>query len=179
MTTSIIALEDFQHDWEDAFMQLESSYIKYLYDDKLLTEKEFNITKAPMASIRYKIASGQWTATETLIAFVKKSIINHKVASISSVKDAILRAQYLDWYYKTHGKTVGPLHGLPIAKPCATIFKESYGDSSCDTGAIYVEKLDICVEFNIAPDNMNVNSARGFVKRRGIYNYGLRTQFTF
>jgi amidase len=47
-------------------------------------------------------------------------------------KRALERASYLDNYLKTHGKPVGPLHGIPIS------VKEHIGMEDCDLNAGFV-----------------------------------------
>ncbi|KAG2732643.1 hypothetical protein G9P44_005060 [Scheffersomyces stipitis] len=143
---AIIEIEHFQQNVNDAVKRFESKNMKYTSDDKMLTEKEFNITKAPIHSLLNKISTGHCTATETLIAFVKRAIINQEITSITyGIEQAIYRAQYLDKYHRKNGTTMGPLHGLPIARSQMESFYEMYGGITSDWGNVTVDSLNLAV----------------------------------
>ncbi|KAI5965071.1 hypothetical protein KGF57_000864 [Candida theae] len=92
--------------------------LKYLYDEKLLSPREFEITDCPGTSIVGKIALGQWTSVEVFQAFAKRAVLAHQFTNCAVeffIDEGLARAKELDEYFKTHGKTVGPLHGLPIS----------------------------------------------------------------
>lgn len=97
----------------------------YLNDGIQLTEKEFNITIIPLPCLLSKLSTGQITSLETVIAFLKKSLILSDQTTFSikttgktlveQVLEAVKRAEYLDFYFKRYGP-IGPLHGLPISR---------------------------------------------------------------
>lgn len=92
--------------------------IKYLYDKKLLSEKEFEITDSSATRILSQIAKGAWTSVEVFKAFAKRATIAHQLTNCALelfTEEGLKRAEYLDDYYKKNGKTVGPLHGLPVS----------------------------------------------------------------
>lgn len=92
--------------------------LKYMYDAKLLTDKEFEITDSSASALVGKIAKGELSSVETFNAFAKRAIIAHQFTNCALelfIDEGLERAKYLDDYYKTNGKTIGPLHGLPIS----------------------------------------------------------------
>lgn len=92
--------------------------VKYLYNEKLLTEKEFEITDSSASRIVLQIAKGTWSSVDVFKAFAKRATIAHQLTNCALelfVDEGLERAKYLDEYYAKHGKTVGPLHGLPIS----------------------------------------------------------------
>ncbi|KAJ7187227.1 amidase signature domain-containing protein [Mycena filopes] len=85
----------------------------------LLSAKELDITSVDQdaVSIVARIKSKEFTAVEVVLAFAKRAAIAHQLISCLSdffVEDALARAKELDDYYEKTGKTVGPLHGLPV-----------------------------------------------------------------
>ncbi|KAF7190849.1 putative amidase [Pseudocercospora fuligena] len=85
----------------------------------ILTEKELSITEDYDAtSLADAIASKQLTAVEVAKAFCKRAAIAHQLTCCLTEyfqDEAIERAKQLDEYLATHGKTVGPLHGVPVS----------------------------------------------------------------
>ncbi|CAH2355658.1 putative amidase FG08078 [[Candida] railenensis] len=119
--------------------------LKYLYENKLLTEKEFKITDTPAFILAEQIAKGELTAVETLKAFGHRAIISHQFTNCAMelfVNEGLARAQELDDYYKKNGKTVGPLHGIPIS------LKEQMNYRGKITHGGYVSKID-----NVVPEH--------------------------
>ncbi|KAF5228926.1 hypothetical protein FAUST_10725 [Fusarium austroamericanum] len=83
-----------------------------------LTDQQIAITEAVPSHILDKISSGIWTAEQVLLAFVARATIAHYLTNpITEIflQEALQRARELDHYFRQHGKTVGPLHGLPIS----------------------------------------------------------------
>ncbi|CAK7909585.1 hypothetical protein CAAN1_24S00606 [[Candida] anglica] len=112
--------------------------LKYLYDAKLLTEEEFKITDTPASELVEKLAKGELTAVQTLKAFAHRAIISHQFTNCALqlfVTEGLERAQYLDDYYKEHGKPIGPLHGIPIS------LKEQMDYKDKITHGSYVSKI--------------------------------------
>jgi Asp-tRNA(Asn)/Glu-tRNA(Gln) amidotransferase A subunit family amidase len=85
----------------------------------ILTSKELEITENYDAtSLAEAIRSRSLTAEEVTTAFCKRAAIAQQVCNCLTeifFGDAILHAKYLDQEYKRTGKTLGPLHGVPIS----------------------------------------------------------------
>lgn len=85
----------------------------------LLTKKELEITENYDATaLADAISEGKLTAVAVATAFGKRAIIAHQLTCCLTewfMDEAIERARYLDEYLEEHGKTVGPLHGVPIS----------------------------------------------------------------
>jgi amidase len=85
----------------------------------ILTDEELQITENYDAvSLAEAIASRKYSAVAVATAFSKRAIIAHQLVCCLTqwfMDEAIVRAQELDKYLETTGKTVGPLHGVPIS----------------------------------------------------------------
>ncbi|KAK6440500.1 hypothetical protein LTR95_003278 [Oleoguttula sp. CCFEE 5521] len=84
----------------------------------LLSDHELAITDALASDIVAQIASGTWKAVDVTTAFCKRAAIAHqltKCLTVTMFDDAIAQAKQLDRHFAETGKTVGPLHGLPIS----------------------------------------------------------------
>lgn len=85
----------------------------------LLTERELEITDVEDCVILLdRLHSQEWSALEVTVAFCKRSAIAQQL--INPLMDidyegAMSRAKELDQHLSTHGKPIGPLHGLPIS----------------------------------------------------------------
>jgi len=85
----------------------------------ILTEEELQITEENDAtSLAEAIASKKYTAVIVATAFAKRAIIAHQLVCCLTqwfMDEAIVRAKELDEYLEKNGKTIGPLHGVPIS----------------------------------------------------------------
>lgn len=85
----------------------------------LLTPSELEITdKYDAVGLAEAIASKKLTAVAVATAFCKRAIIAHQLTCCLTewfMDEAIERAKYLDDYLEKNGKTVGPLHGVPVS----------------------------------------------------------------
>jgi amidase len=85
----------------------------------LLTLAELDITESYDAtSLAASISSGSLSAGAVIIAFCKRAAIAQQVCNCLTeifFEQAIERAAWLDSEYKRTGKTVGPLHGVPVS----------------------------------------------------------------
>jgi amidase len=85
----------------------------------LLTEHEIGITENYSAvNLAQAIASKHLTAVEVTRSFAKRAIIAHQLTCCLTqwfMNDALERAKELDQYLEKQGKTIGPLHGVPIS----------------------------------------------------------------
>lgn len=99
------------------------------------TPKELAITETTASEVVQKIASVEWTAVEVMEATCKKaSVAQQLINCITEIyfEEAIARAKELDDVFAKTGKTVGPLHGLPIS------FKDQFNIKGLDTSVGYV-----------------------------------------
>ena len=105
----------------------------------LFTEREILITTSSATHIVNVVAKGEWKAQEVARAFCKRAAVAHQLVrfppkrpsdqsppsfltfiqtnclTVTMFDDAIQRAKELDDHFKRTGKTVGPLHGLPVS----------------------------------------------------------------
>ncbi|KAK1983578.1 amidase signature domain-containing protein [Colletotrichum cereale] len=76
------------------------------------------MTKSIPSHLLSRIANGTWSAESVARAFIKRAIIVQYLTNPMSDKffeSAIDKAKTLDEHLRATGKTVGPLHGLPIS----------------------------------------------------------------
>lgn len=88
------------------------------YMQRFLTSSEVTMTQSPANVIASKIAAGVWTAESVTLAFCHAASLAHQLLSCLHeifFDAAIASAKELDAYYATHGRTVGPLHGVPVS----------------------------------------------------------------
>lgn len=102
----------------------------------ILSNRELKITGDYDASgLAEAIAKGTYSATEVAIAYSKRAAIGHQLCNnLTEIMflDAIRDAKKLDVYFKETGKTVGPLHGLPMTfKVCMYGSFRSRGCANC------------------------------------------------
>ncbi|KAK7427344.1 hypothetical protein QQZ08_006113 [Neonectria magnoliae] len=85
----------------------------------ILTPDEVNITGSYDAvGLAEAIAARKYTAVAVATAFSKRAIISHQLTCCLTqwfMDDALKRAKQLDDYLAKNGKTVGPLHGVPVS----------------------------------------------------------------
>ncbi|CAD6445972.1 41e683fe-58ed-426e-beb6-afdce751dde1 [Sclerotinia trifoliorum] len=102
---------------------------------QVLTPDEIKITEATVEDLLTKLAKGELSSTEVTNAFLRRAGLAQKVTNCITEllpQRALSRAKYLDEYLKTNGKTLGPLHGLPIS------VKEHVGIIDLDHNAGFV-----------------------------------------
>ena len=85
----------------------------------ILTEEELEITENyDTTSLALALAKKKYTAVTVARAFAKRAAIAHQVTACLIqffMDEALERAQYLDDYQEKTGKTIGPLHGVPVS----------------------------------------------------------------
>lgn len=84
----------------------------------ILSAKDVEITNSQVDVLLAKLADGTWSAVDVTTAFSKRAIIAHQLTNCLTeifIERALERASQLDEYFKKTGKTMGPLHGLPIS----------------------------------------------------------------
>ena len=85
----------------------------------ILSTRELKITgeEYDATSLAAAIAEGTYSAEEVATAFCKRAAIGHQLCNnLTEImfQDAIEDAKKLDAHFKETGKTIGPLHGLPM-----------------------------------------------------------------
>jgi len=99
------------------------------------TSQELLLTEATASEVVEKIAKGEWTAQEVMEAVCKRaSVAQQLINCVTEIffDEGMARARELDAYFAKEGKTVGPLHGLPIS------FKDQFNIKGLDTSVGYV-----------------------------------------
>ncbi|KAG6024877.1 hypothetical protein E4U41_001661 [Claviceps citrina] len=85
----------------------------------LLSRRELDITENYDATaLAGAIASRELTSVDVVSAFAKRALIAHQLSCCLTewfMAEAVERAQQLDEHLASTGKTVGPLHGVPIS----------------------------------------------------------------
>ncbi|KAL7624816.1 hypothetical protein AAE478_004030 [Parahypoxylon ruwenzoriense] len=97
---------------EDDFVQ------DFPYTSNFFTTRELLITDSTASDVVSKISTGEWTALEVIKATCKRTAVAQQLLNcITEIyfEQAFARAAELDEYFQSRGKTVGPLHGLPIS----------------------------------------------------------------
>ncbi|GAA6027662.1 hypothetical protein JCM8097_007971 [Rhodosporidiobolus ruineniae] len=86
---------------------------------RILTERELEITELDeVEELASRIASKRYTAVEVTTAFCKRAAIAHQLVNCLTeimFDRALQRAHELDEHLVMTGKTVGPLHGVPVS----------------------------------------------------------------
>ena len=111
----------------------------------LLSDAELKITESYATEIVGAIAAGEWSAVEVTTAFCKRAAIAHQVVgfprspkrriiltahyqtnclTVVMFDDALKQAKKLDDHFSRTGKTIGPLHGLPVRTPPGMIVED-------------------------------------------------------
>ncbi|CAK7891825.1 hypothetical protein CAAN1_19S00254 [[Candida] anglica] len=89
-----------------------------VYIEEKLNEKEVEITNSTVVELAEKISRGELSAIEVTKAFCHRAALTHQLTTCCSeifFERAYKKAEELDEYFKKNGKTVGPLHGVPIS----------------------------------------------------------------
>ncbi|KAF2229619.1 putative glutamyl-tRNA amidotransferase subunit A [Viridothelium virens] len=102
---------------------------------QLLTAEELEITGQTAEQLLPKLASGKLSSVAVVNAFLRRAGLAQKLTNCITEllpHRALSRAAYLDDYLATHGRPIGPLHGLPIS------VKEHIGIRGLDLNAGFV-----------------------------------------
>ncbi|CAC9887125.1 unnamed protein product [Aureobasidium pullulans] len=84
----------------------------------ILSKTELDITNSSATDLVAELAAGKLKAVDVTTAFCKRAAISHQVTNCSLEffpEMALKQAKELDDFYEKNGRTVGPLHGLPIS----------------------------------------------------------------
>jgi amidase len=85
---------------------------------RVLSTSELQITETPAEKLVQYIAEKKFSSLEVTRAFLKRAAVASRLVNCVTEfmqKAALERAMYLDEYLRKNGRTVGPLHGLPIS----------------------------------------------------------------
>ncbi|CAF1189927.1 unnamed protein product [Rotaria sordida] len=113
----------------------------------ILSKLDLEITEIDdIEELAHRIANGKYTAVQVTEAYCKRASIAHQLVNCLAeilFTQALERAHYLDDYFKsTGGKTIGPLHGIPIS------FKDQFNIKGIETAMGYVGYLGDISEYN-------------------------------
>lgn len=101
----------------------------------MFSDRELLMTESTASELIKKIATAEWTCVEVTKAICKRAAVAQQLLNCVSeiyFEQAVKRAQELDEYLRREGKTVGPLHGLPIS------FKDQFQLKGVDSTIGYV-----------------------------------------
>ncbi|KAJ4254511.1 hypothetical protein NW762_010110 [Fusarium torreyae] len=94
---------------------------------------------ASITSLSGQLSTGQLSAETIISTTIRRAIESHKEARYSTnclseprFQNALEHAHYLDEYFRTHGKLIGPLHGIPVS------VKDQFNIQGVDTTLGYV-----------------------------------------
>ncbi|KAK5166529.1 putative amidase [Saxophila tyrrhenica] len=82
------------------------------------TDRELLITESSASDVVDQIATSTWSSEEVVRAVCKRAACAQQLLNCVTeiyFDQAIARAKELDYHLKREGKTIGPLHGLPIS----------------------------------------------------------------
>ncbi|KAI9657849.1 MAG: Acetamidase [Alyxoria varia] len=88
------------------------------YIRKFLTAQESEITETDAVGIAAKTTTGVWKAVDVTRAFCHRAALAAQLLNCLAeifFDAGLARARALDEHLVTHGKPVGPLHGVPIS----------------------------------------------------------------
>lgn len=106
----------------------------------LLSGAEVEITeKYSTSQLLAALAKGQLSSLDVTTAFCKRAAIAQQLTNCLTevfFDTAVARARYLDEYLTSHGKPLGPLHGLPIS------LKDSFKVKGHDASIGFVSLLN-------------------------------------
>lgn len=114
----------------------EANYVQdFPSKSGMFTNRELLITESTASEVVQKIATAEWTSVEVIKAICKRAAVAQQLLNCVTeiyFEEAVKRAQELDEYLKREGKTMGPLHGLPIS------FKDQFQLKGVDSTIGYV-----------------------------------------
>lgn len=105
------------------------------YIDTIFPANEVAITNLTVSELTQKISLGELSAYDVCYSFCHRAAIVHQILNCCTeifFEQALQRAKELDRYFEETGKTVGPLHGVPIS------LKDQFNLPGIDTTIGYV-----------------------------------------
>jgi len=92
---------------------------EYIRTSGLLDDEELAITETTdMTILLRKLATGELSSVKVVRAFCKRAAVAHQLTRCCTeifFQEALAEAERLDDVLRRTGKTVGPLHGLPVS----------------------------------------------------------------
>ncbi len=131
---------------------LPKNLTEYALQSGFYTAEELQIIQSDAEEILKKVATRTWTSLEVAKAFCKAAAYAQELTNcVTEVlfAEAIERARLLDEYLADNGRTIGPLHGLPISlKDCfitaphpSSIGMAAYANEPLETDTLIVTLL--------------------------------------
>ncbi|TRM68714.1 general amidase [Schizophyllum amplum] len=83
-----------------------------------LNAHELDITESSLSPLLENLRTGTWSSVAVTTAFLKRAIIANELTNCLTEifpERALERARELDRIFHDTGKTIGPLHGLPVS----------------------------------------------------------------
>ncbi|KIY64579.1 amidase [Cylindrobasidium torrendii FP15055 ss-10] len=114
------------------------SVVRWPAESGFFTEHELMITSMTATALVEDIASRKLTSLEVTEAFCKRtSVAQQLINCVTEIcfEDAYARAKHLDSILAETGKTIGPLHGLPIS------LKDQFDIRGLDSTLGYVSSI--------------------------------------
>ncbi|KAI8933712.1 hypothetical protein NX059_009428 [Plenodomus lindquistii] len=109
------------------------------------SSRELEIADSTASQILKHIASKTWTSEEVTRAFCKRAAAAQQLTNCLSdafFDEAIQQAKSLDDHLKQTGKTIGPLHGLPIS------LKDNFNIKGKDSTVGFTSLVNKPAEYN-------------------------------
>lgn len=93
--------------------------LDFIRNFPILSPEETEITETTDAKVLLdKLATGELSSVKVTTAFCKRAAIAHQLTNCCTelfFDEALVAAQHADAYLAKTGRTLGPLHGLPIS----------------------------------------------------------------
>ncbi|KAI4126781.1 MAG: hypothetical protein LQ347_004836 [Umbilicaria vellea] len=122
-------------EWRIKSNDIGDSVMDYPAKSDILSKEELAITDSTAVDLVAKLAKGELKSVDVTRAFCKRAALAHQLVNCALEffpEMAMAQAKELDAYYKKNGKTVGPLHGLPIS------LKDQFRVKGLETSMAYV-----------------------------------------
>ena len=105
--------------WTDARVPQTSALASAVHHRaRILTPKQFEITSLPAYLLAERIAAREYTSVEVITAYIQTAVIAQDTTNCLTeimFEHGLDRARELDDYIERTGRTVGPLHGVPVS----------------------------------------------------------------
>ncbi|KAH6666655.1 amidase signature domain-containing protein [Halenospora varia] len=108
------------------------------YICRFLHPRELEITNSSVGKILENIRTSEWSSLDVTRAFCHRAALAHQLTNCLSeicFVAAEERAKWLDDYLLANGRTIGPLHGLPIS------FKDRFNIEGLESACGYASWL--------------------------------------
>ncbi|THG97239.1 hypothetical protein EW026_g4716 [Hermanssonia centrifuga] len=125
--------------WQDIVRQKQTARTEALKTASTPVDSHIVYLSASAPEIPRRIASGEWTASEVLEAYISQAAVAH--ASTNCITEVLFEearreAQALDQYFQEQKQLKGPLHGVPVS------FKDLFNIKGCDSTVGHTQNAD-------------------------------------